>query len=125
MTIEQFESRLVAELNHLQKDLQEWNYSPLPVRRVEIPKPSGAVRLLGVPTVRDRVVQTALKAIIEPVFDPLFSASSYVFRPGCSQKQALEAAQKIVQSGKEYVVDIDLSNFFSRIHHYRLISRIK
>ena len=82
------------------------------------------MRLLGIPTVRDRVVQATLKLLLEPIFDPHFSPNSYGFRPGRSQHQAVAAAQRIVNSGKPYVVDIDLSKFFDRIHHDRLIARM-
>lgn len=125
VTIEQFESKLPTELVKLQKELQEWSYQPMPVRRVEIPKPDGGVRLLGVPAVRDRVVQSACKEILEPIFESVFSESSYGFRPGRNQEQAVKAAQEIVRSGKDWVVDIDLSKFFDRIHHDRLIQRMK
>ncbi len=95
------------------------------MRRVEIPKPGGkGIRLLGVPTVRDRVVEAALKMLLEPIFEPLFSSHSYGFRPERNQRQAVEAAHKIVTGGKPYVVDIDLSKFFDRIHHDRLIARL-
>ena len=125
VTIADFEARLDEELSRLQQELQDWTYKPSPVRRVEIPKPGGkGVRLLGIPTVRDRVVQTTLKMLLEPIFDPHFSPHSYGFRPGCSQHQAVQAAQVIVNSGKPYVVDIDLSKFFDRINHDRLIGRM-
>ncbi len=125
VTLEDFESRLDEELEQLQEELRNWSYQPSPVRRVEIPKPDGkGVRLLGIPTVRDRVVQTTLKLLLEPIFDPDFSPHSYGFRPGRSQHQAVEAAQQIVNRGKPYVVDIDLSKFFDRINHDRLISRM-
>ncbi|MCW5211122.1 group II intron reverse transcriptase/maturase, partial [Desulfobulbus sp. N3] len=93
------------------------------VRRVEIPKPGkgAGVRLLGIPCVRDRVVQATIKLLLEPILDLIFSDHSYGFRPGYSQRQAVEAAQRIVKSGKEYVVDIDLSKFFDRVNHDRLI----
>ena len=109
----EFESRLEEELAHLRKDLEGWSYEPKPVRRVEIPKPGsgGGVRLLGVPCIRDRVVQATLKLLMEPLIDPYFSLNSYGFRPGLSQRHAVEAAQQIVCRGKEYVVDIDLSKF--------------
>jgi group II intron reverse transcriptase/maturase len=126
ITIEEFESRLKPELNFLKKELESWSYTPQPVRRVEIPKPGKdvGVRLLGVPCVRDRVVQATLKQLLEPILDPKFSDNSYGFRPGRNQRQAVEAAQEIVRSGKEHVVDIDLSKFFDRVHHDRLIARL-
>ena len=125
VTIEEFGSRLSEELSQLKADLESWTYQPSPVRRVEIPKPGGkGIRLLGVPTVRDRVVHATLKELLEPIFEPSFSDHSYGFRPGRNQRQAVEAARKIVASGKPYVVDIDLSKFFDRIHHDRLIARL-
>lgn len=125
VSIQDFEANLEEELSQLQQDLASWTYKPLPVRRVEIPKPEGkGVRLIGIPTVRDRVVQTAMKMLLEPIFEPHFSAHSYGFRSGRSQHMAVKAAQQIINSGKPYVVDIDLSKFFDRIHHDRLISRL-
>jgi RNA-directed DNA polymerase len=126
VTVEDFESRLDEELDVLKEELESWKYEPQPVRRVEIPKPGkgAGVRLLGVPCVRDRVVQATLKHLLEPMLDPNFSDSSYGFRPGRSQRQAVEAAREIVWSGKEHVVDIDLSKFFDRVHHDRLIARL-
>lgn len=125
ITIEAFEKQLPKELDQLKKDLESWGYKPSPVRRVEIPKPGMTEkRILGVPTVRDRVAQGAVKAVLEPILDPLFSSNSYGFRPGKNQQQAVTAAQEIVRSGKEFVVDIDLSKFFDRIHHDRLIHRL-
>jgi group II intron reverse transcriptase/maturase len=125
-TIEDFQTRLHKEINQLKQELLNWKYSPQPVRRVEIPKPDSKteVRELGVPCVRDRVVQAAIKQLLEPVLDPLFSKSSYGFRPGKNQKQAVEAAQKIIQTGKKFIVDIDLSKFFDRICQDRLIARL-
>jgi group II intron reverse transcriptase/maturase len=126
ITIEQFENRIEEELGQLQKELRSWSYIPKPVRRVDIPKPGkkDEYRMLGIPCVRDRTVQATLKSLLEPIFEPLFSENSYGFRPGRSQRQAVEAAQKIVASGKEYCVDIDLSKFFDRVHHNRLIARL-
>jgi len=125
MTIKAYGARLDEELARLQAELVGWRYKPNPVRRVEIPKPSGGMRLLGVPCVRDRVVQASLKQLLEPLFDPEFSESSYGFRPGKSQKQAIEAAERYAQEGKEYVVDIDLSKFFDRINQDRMVMRVR
>ena len=123
VTIQDFESRLEEELVQLLGEIRSWTYKPSPVRRVEIPKPGkgAGVRLLGIPCVRDRVVQATIKQLLEPILDLTFSDHSYGFRPGYSQRQAVEAAQRIVKSGKEYVVDIDLSKFFDRVNHDRLI----
>ena len=124
ITVEEFETRIDEELTQLKKDLENWSYKPNPVRRVEIPKPGNTgVRLLGVPCIRDRVVHATIKHLLEPIIDPTFSENSYGFRPGYSPQQALEKAQKIVNNGKEYVVDIDLSKFFDRVNHDRLIYR--
>jgi len=116
VTIAAFESRLDEELGQLKAELESWTYKPSPVRRVEIPKPGGrGTRLLGVPTVRDRVVHATLKLLLEPIFEPLFSDHSYGFRPGRNQGQAVEAARKIVAGGKRYVVDLDLSKFLGAL----------
>jgi RNA-directed DNA polymerase len=93
ITIEKFEAALEEELTRLKAELISWSYKPKAVRRVEIPKPNGGVRLLGVPCIRDRVVQASIKLILEPIFEPGFSESSYGFRPGRCQRQAVEAAQ--------------------------------
>ena len=125
ITITEFDSNIDKELSQLKAELESWTYKPSPVRRVKILKPGGkGVRLLGVPNVRDRVVQAAIKLLLEPIFETVFSEHSYGFRPNRSQRRAVESAHKIVRGGKPYVVDIDLSKFFDRIHHDRLISRV-
>jgi RNA-directed DNA polymerase len=125
ITIETFEQNLDQELIQIREEVLNWSYKPTPVKRVEIPKPNGnGVRLLGIPIIKDRVLHMAIKRVLEPLFDPFFSANSYGFRPGKNQRQAVEAAREIVQSDKEYVVDIDLSKFFDRINHDRLIHRM-
>lgn len=125
-TVEAFADKLGEELRQLQEELCNWTYKPKPVKRVEIPKPgkSKEKRQLGIPCVRDRVVQASVKYLIEPILDSGFSESSYGFRPGRNQQQAVQAAHKHVETGKGYVVDIDLSKFFDRINHDRLIARL-
>jgi RNA-directed DNA polymerase len=126
ITIDEYGKNLEENLIQLKTEVESWKYRPTPVRRVEIPKPGGkGVRLLGVPIINDRVLHMAIKMVLEPILDPKFSGSSFGFRPGRSQQQAVQQAQKIVQSGKEFVVDIDLSKFFDRINHDRLIYRLK
>lgn len=126
VTIEEYEQNLEEELNQLRQEAQSWSYKPTPVRRVEIPKPNGkGTRNLGIPIVKDRVLHMAIKQVLEPILDPTFSKNSYGFRPGRNQQQAVQAAKHIVESGKEFVVDIDLSKFFDRINHDRLIHRLK
>lgn len=126
VSIEKFSQQLDKELAQLSEELKSWSYKPSPVRRVEIPKPgkNAGVRILGVPTIRDRVVQTTLKQLLEPIFDPTFSDNSYGFRPSRNQEQAVQAALKIVKSGKSYVVDMDLEKFFDKVSHDRLIHRL-
>jgi len=126
ITIEKYEQNLEEELNQLRQEVQGWYFKPTPVKRVEIPKPNGkGTRNLGIPIVKDRVLHMAIKQVLEPILEPTFSENSYGFRPGRNQQQAIQKAKSIVESGKEYVVDIDLSKFFDRINHDRLIHRLK
>ncbi|MCI5132882.1 MAG: group II intron reverse transcriptase/maturase [Candidatus Electrothrix sp. EH2] len=123
VTVEEFGSSLKEEIEQLAEELAGWRYKPSPVRRVEIPKPGkgAGVRLLGVPCVKDRVVHATIKQLLDPILDPGFSDHSFGFRPGRNQRRAVESGRRIVKSGKEYVVDIDLSKFFDRVNHDRLI----
>ena len=96
----------------------------MPVRRKEIPKPDGGVRLLGIPTVLDRLIQQAISQILEQIWEPLFSVFSYGFRPGKSAHEAVLQGKRYMLEGYTYVVDMDLSKFFDRVNHDRLMSRL-
>ncbi len=108
----------------VKKALLEGRYLPRPVRRVDIAKPSGGVRTLGIPTVVDRLIQQALHQVLSPVFEPTFSERSYGFRPGRSAAQAVKQAQTYIGEGKRWVVDLDLEKFFDRVNHDVLMSRV-
>lgn len=124
VTVARFGNDLDEELSRLSQELESWTYKPQPVRRVEIDKPDGGVRLLGIPCLRDRVVQATLKRLLEPILTPSFSDHSFGFIPGRNQEQAVQEAQRIVANGKTWVVDLDLAQFFDRVHHDRLIARL-
>ena len=110
--------------SNIKEDLLADRYQPSPVRKVEIPKPGGGMRQLGIPTVLDRLIQQALHQVLQPIFDPGFSASSYGFRPGRGAQQAVAQAKVYVAEGKRWVVDLDLEKFFDRVNHDILMARL-
>jgi RNA-directed DNA polymerase len=125
-TIEQFTEHLEENLEDLSKRLREGNYHPQAIRRVWIPKPGGQEkRPLGIPTVRDRVVQGALRNVLEPIFERDFAAQSYGFRPGKSAKDALRRVSELLQAGYTEVVDADLRSYYDTIPRPALLERVK
>jgi len=125
VTIAQYEARRDENLRRLRTDLKSGGYRPQPIRRHFIPKPgSTEKRPLGIPTVRDRVVQTALRLVLEPIFEHEFAAHSYGFRPGRGCKDALRRVDGLLKDGYVYVVDADLKSYFDTIPHDRLLALI-
>jgi RNA-directed DNA polymerase len=124
MTTEQLRDHIRKHWESIRTKLLAGTYVPSPVRRVEIPKPNGGVRLLGIPTVLDRWIQQMLLQVLQAIFDPTFSAHSYGFRPGKSAHDAVRAAQNYIQGGKDWVVDMDITKFFDRVNHDILMHRI-
>ena len=117
-------SWLIERWPVVKEDLLSGKYQPQGLRKVEIAKPQGGVRTLGIPTVIDRLIQQALHQVLSPIFDPAFSESSYGFRPGRSAQQAVKAARGYVAKGKRWVVNLDLEKFFDRVNHDILMSRL-
>lgn len=124
MKTTELESHLQAHWEKIRVKLLAGTYVPSPVRRVEIPKLSGGTRMLGIPTVQDRLIQQMMLQVLTPVFDPQFSEHSYGFRPGRKAQDAVQAAQKYAQEGKDWVVDIDITKFFDHVNHDILMGRI-
>ncbi len=124
VTVAEFKDWLKVHWPGVKQALLEDRYLPGPVRAVDIPKPSGGVRTLGVPTLGDRLIQQALHQILQPLFEPTFSAGSFGFRPGRSAQQAVRQAQTYLRDGKRWVVDLDLEKFFDRVNHDVLMARV-
>jgi len=123
-SVEQFEARAEQYLEELEQALRRGEYRPEPIRRVEIPKGGGKKRPLGIPVVKDRVVQTALKLVIEPIFEREFEESSYGFRPGRGCKDALREVEGLLKEGYTHVVDADLESYFDSIPHEPLMGEV-
>jgi RNA-directed DNA polymerase len=124
MTTGELRDHIRAHWESIRAKLLKGTYVPTPVKRVEIPKPTGGIRLLGIPTVQDRWIQQMLLQVLQPLFDPTFSEHSYGFRPKRGAHEAVRAAQRHVQAGKDWVVDMDITKFFDHVHHDILMNRI-
>jgi RNA-directed DNA polymerase len=124
LTIEQTVEHLKTHWPRIRSELLNGTYRPRAVRRVEIPKPTGGTRELGIPTVTDRLIQQALLQVLQPLIDPTFSEFSYGFRPGRSAHDAVRQAQRCAQEGYRVVVDVDLEKFFDRVNHDILMDRL-
>jgi RNA-directed DNA polymerase len=124
MTVGELKDYLTKDWPRIKEELLNGTYQPQPVRKVEIPKPGGGVRTLGIPTVVDRLIQQALHQELMRLFEPDFSESSYGFRPGRNAHQAVQAARNHVATGRRWVVDIDLEKFFDRVGHDVLMARV-
>ena len=125
ITLVKYEKHLDKHLLELSRILVTQDYQPLPLKRVYIPKSNGEQRPLGIPAIRDRVVQQALLNIIEPYFEPTFSDSSYGFRPKHSAIQAINKVQQYLEQGHEYIAEADIKDFFTTLDHTRLMSKVK
>ncbi|TFG82250.1 MAG: group II intron reverse transcriptase/maturase [Chromatiales bacterium] len=124
MTVEELPGYIKRHWPKIKADLLAGAYMPLPVRRKEIDKPDGGVRLLGIPTVLDRLIQQAMAQVLQAIWDQTFSEFSYGFRPKRSQHMAIRQAKCHIEEGCRFVVDLDLSKFFDRVNHDRLMSRL-
>ena len=121
MTCEEVKDYLKVSGDKLINQILNREYQPLPVRRVEIPKPNGGIRKLGVPTVVDRIIQQALVQVLTPIFEPTFSEYSYGFRPNRRCQNAIDRTLELINNGYEWIVDLDLEKFFDNVPHDKLI----
>jgi len=124
ITLDDYPKWAKTHWQNIKRGLERGYYCPQPVKRVEIPKPNGGIRLLGIPTVNDRLIQQAIVQRLQPVIDPTFSEHSYGFRPYRSAHQAIKAVQSHIKAKHRYAVDIDLSKFFDNVDHDLLMHRL-
>lgn len=121
MTADELLPFLKEKGDRIKQAIMEGTYSPRPVRRVEIPKPDGGVRLLGIPTVLDRVIQQAIAQVLSPIYEKEFSDNSYGFRPGRNARQAVRKCKEYIDAGYKWTVDIDLAKYFDTVNHDKLM----
>ena len=125
MTVDQIESHRRRHGASICAHIREGRYIPMPVKRVDIPKPDGGTRMLGIPTVQDRVIQQAIAQVLTMVFDHTFSEFSYGFRPRRSAHQAIEQTRRYIAEGRSWVVEMDLAKFFDTVNHDRLMAALE
>jgi len=125
MTVEGLTAYLHSNWQQIREDLLDGTYKPSPIKRHELPKPGGGIRVLGIPTVLDRLIQQAVLQVLQPEWDPTFSEFSYGFRPGRSAHQALDKAREHYLAGNHRVVDLDLEKFFDRVNHDKMMSLVR
>ncbi|PID23304.1 group II intron reverse transcriptase/maturase [Sporosarcina sp. P7] len=124
MPVQNLRKHILEHWESMKMELLQGTYEPQPVRRVEIPKPDGGVRLLGIPTVIDRFIQQAIAQVLTILYDPTFSDQSYGFRPNRSAHDAVRKAKGYIQEGNRWVIDIDLEKFFDKVNHDRLMGTL-
>ena len=124
MVVDELPEHLRDHWPSIREKLEAGEYQPNPVRRVEIPKPGGGVRQLGIPTVQDRFIQQAMQQVLVEEYEATFSEHSYGFRPGRSAHEAVTTAREHIEAGYRWVVDIDLERFFGTVNHDRLMARM-
>lgn len=122
VTLEELKDYIKDSWSTIEAQIRSRTYKPLPVKRVEIPKPDGGVRKLGIPTVMDRVIQQAMVQVLSPICEPYFSETSYGFRPKRSCEQAVMKVLDLINDGYDWIVDMDLEKFFDNVHHDKLMS---